>query len=239
MAPLRTACLCAVLAAGCDGGASDDVARSAAPGAEPAAAGAAADWPDDPAAAIAVRRERRHDLTGDGSAERIVVEARGPRYDTLEITLAITTARGDTLWLERWPSEYYFHDDAAADRSDPAVARTVRGHVDALLAPEKLQTGLPAGVVGGDPTALIEESVRYHLAELDWRRRVDLQPADPLPAEAHRRIDPGQVSPERTRAVAGEVGAGPTFTYYAGGEATYVIGWSVREHALIRLFACC
>jgi hypothetical protein len=41
------------------------------------------------------------------------------------------------------------------------------------------------------------------------------------------------------RAVAAELAAGPTFAYFAGGEATYVIGWSVREQAFVRLFACC
>jgi predicted nicotinamide N-methyase len=81
--------------------------------------------------------------------------------------------------------------------------------------------------------------VRYHLAELDWRHRAELRPADPTPGEAYSRIEPQHVVPERVTAVLAELEARPSFWYYAGGEAVYAVGWSPREHSLVRFYSCC
>jgi hypothetical protein len=198
------------------------------------------DWAAAGAGAMHVRRERQYDLTGDGQPETVLIDARGPRYEDLDITLVITNAAGDTLWVDGWRSEYYFHDDLLDDKADEEVARTVRDHVDDLLADRRFHPrGMPPGMVGGDPSDTMRESVRYHLAELDWRRRVDLEPAEPTPPNAFDRIDPNTVAEPRAQVVIDELQQGPTYSWFAGGEASYVIGWSVREQAFVRLFACC
>jgi hypothetical protein len=197
-------------------------------------------WPAPGAQAINVQRSRDHDLTGDGRAERVTATAAGPAYPDLDITLVITGAAGDTLWLEAWRSDFYFHYDSMEGKSDEEIARIVQGHVDDLLTDRRFHArGMPPGMMGGDPTEMMLESVRYHLAELDWRRRVDLEPGDVTPADAHDRIDARSVAPERARVVMEELLQRPTYSYFAGGEASYVIGWSEREQSFVRLFACC
>jgi hypothetical protein len=196
-------------------------------------------WPAPGAGTIDVRRERAHDLTGDGRPERLSVTVQGERYDSLDIVLVIEGADGDTLWLDRWTSLYYFHYDPLEGKADTEVAQIVQGHVDALLVDDRFHTGMPDRMLGGDPTDMIRESVRYHLAELDWRLRADLDPADVTPTEAYDRIQPDLVGNARVTAVANELADMPTYNYFAGGEASYVIGWSARENAFVRLFACC
>jgi hypothetical protein len=140
---------------------------------------------------VDVRRQRQHDLTGDGRPENVAITARGPLYRDLDIRLVITGAAGDTLWADTWRSEFYFHYDDISQRTDDEVARSVREQVDDLLTDRRFHhRGMPPGMIGGDATDIMRESVRYHLAELDWRRRVDLEPADATPGYAHDRIDP-------------------------------------------------
>jgi hypothetical protein len=196
-------------------------------------------WPAPDAGPVHIRRELAADLTGDGRSERITVAARGPQYEQLDISLVIAGADGDTLWADRWESAYYFYYDPLEGKSAEEVAAIVQGHVDALLADDRFHTGMPPAMAGGDPTDMIHESVRYHLAELDWRNRADLDPADELPEEAYARLRPDDVALARVRVVAEELSTRPTYNYFAGGEASYVIGWSERERAFVRLFACC
>jgi hypothetical protein len=218
-----------------------DSAAVGASGGAAAAAGATVEWPAT--GAIRVQRERTLDLTGDGTTERVLVSAHGPTYDALDVELAITTARGDTLWYEQWSSMHYFKYDAREGKPDSAVARIVRGHVDALLADDSFTTGgLPAALRRGGTAAgqaSMREAVEYHLAELDWRRGADMVPSDPTPPDAYDRIRVENVGAPRVTVVIEELMARPAFTYYAGGEATYAIAWSEREHAFVRIYACC
>jgi hypothetical protein len=210
-------------------------------GAPPAAAPADSEqWPTDPAAGVSLRRERALELTPDAAPETVIVTARGPRYDSLEIRLVIRSARGDTLWADGWNSALYFYYDPVAGKADTTVARIVQAHVDTLLHDSRYASrGLPGPMRHGDYRDMIAEAVRYHLAELDWRNRADVRPAERTPPEAYERIDAGSVAPERVEVVTAELLEGPTFMYYAGGEASYVIGWSVREHGFVRIFSCC
>jgi hypothetical protein len=189
-------------------------------------------------APIGLGGNRAIDLTGDGSSERIVIVAAGPRYDSLAVTLTVETAAGDTLWLDRWNSAMYFRYVQRDDLSAAEVERVVRAEVDSLLHDGNFSArGLPARLRGG--SAAFDETIAYHLAELDWRNGASLEPRDPTPPGAHDRIDARRIAPERVRAVRAELEAGPVFSYYAGGEATYAIGWSPREHAFVRLYSCC
>jgi hypothetical protein len=235
--------VCAVLLPGCDRG---DSPAARAPAAAPAdtqqqveETGLQQEWPAPGAGPVHVRRERQRDLTGDGRPELVAVTARGPRYDGLDVTLVVTSAAGDTLWTDAWSSAYYFHYDPVEGKTDQEVATIVQDHIDDAVSERRFQRGMPDGMTGGDPSTMMRESVRYHLAELDWRRRVDLEPSDPTPQEAWQRIDPQTVVMERVQVVVDELLQGPTYLYFAGGEASYVIGWSAREQAFVRLFACC
>jgi hypothetical protein len=196
-------------------------------------------WPETAAAgAINVQRERQYDLTGDGIGERTRVTAMGSSYDSLDVTLVIANVGGDTLWIDRWNSALYFKDQQRAGADGDACV--VQAHVDSLLHDSRFSArGLPQRLRQGSVAHVPDESIGYHLAELDWRNSASLEPRDPTPREAHDRIAARSVVPERVRAVRQELEAGPIFMYHAGGEATYVIGWSVREHAFVRLYACC
>lgn len=213
----------------------------AAPAAEAAAPPTAADQWQDEQAPVDLARERAVDLTGDGRAEVVAVTAQGARHDSLRIALTIMAASGDTLWRDAWSSLHYFKYDGLEGKADTTVARVVRAHVDSLLHESRFTTrGMPARLMQGTGAdAAMRESVRYHLAELDWRGGADLTPADPLPASAHDRIDAARVAPERVDVVIRELRELPVFWYYAGGEATYAIAWSEREHAFVRLYSCC
>jgi hypothetical protein len=205
-------------------------------GAEPGSA----DWPES-GQAVNLRRERALDFTGDGAVEVVQVTARGEEHDSLEITLVIRNAAGDTLWRDGWPSLHYFKYDRVEGKSAEEVRQIVRSHVDSLLADDRFsQRGLPPRLRrGGDSRAMMQEAVQYHLAELDWRGRADLRPADPTPGEAYSRIEPQHVVRERVNVVLQELEARPVFWYYAGGEAVYAIAWSERENAFVRLYSCC
>jgi hypothetical protein len=237
LATATVALLAAVGVAACERG--DRAARDEAAPDAPAARAEQA-WPEPGRGMIDVERVRAVDLTGDGAAERVSVTARGARYEDLDIRLAITGARRDTLWAEAWRSDYYFHYDPMEGKSAQEIAALVQAHVDDLVAEGRFHPrGMPEGMMGGDPSETMRESVRYHLAELDWRRGADLEPAELTPPDAYRRIEPGNIAPERVQAVLQELLQGPTYNYFAGGEASYVLGWSAREQSFVRLFACC
>lgn len=191
---------------------------------------------------IDYRRERAIDLTGDGGSETVIAAARGPAYDSLDISVTIVAPTGDTLWHEAWPSLLYFKYEPLEGKADSTVQRIVTDHVEQLTEAERftMDGGLPAVLRrGGDPAAIMREAVHYHLAELDWRREAGLSPAVPTPPEAWSAISTESVPGDRVAAVLDDLRGAPSFMYYAGGEATYVIAWSDREAAFVRIFSCC
>jgi hypothetical protein len=197
-------------------------------------------WQEPGAGWVNVRRQRAYDLTSDGAAEEILVTAEGASYDSLTVTLVIRTAARDTLWLHSWPSLLYFQYDPLAGKADTTVARIVRAHVDSLVHESRFsESGLPSMLRRGSAGATMNESVQFHLAEIDFRGQANLEARDPTPAGSWDRINEANVVPERVRAVRDELERGPTFMYYAGGEASYVLGWSPREQSFVRLFSCC
>lgn len=191
---------------------------------------------------IAFRQQRDIDLTGDGRNETVIATAKGPAYDSLAVAITIEGERRDTLWHESWPSLLYFKYDPPEGKADTTIARVVREHVEQLVAGDRftMDGGLPPELSqGGDTAARMRDAVRYHLAELSYRLRADLSPVDPTPPEAFSDIDAGDVPATRVAAVIDEVRTVPSFRYFAGGEATYVIAWSAREGAFVRIYSCC
>ncbi|HSJ32061.1 MAG TPA: hypothetical protein VK933_11550 [Longimicrobiales bacterium] len=229
-----------VLAAACGDAASDDAPAASA---VDSVAGAAADAaPRAAGDAVGYRRERSIDFTGDGRSETLIVTATGPSLDSADVALTIEGVRGDTLWHESWPTQLYFKYDAAEGKADTTVTRIIQDHLDELLAEDRITMagGLPQLLrQGGDPDAVMREALRYHLAELDYRHRFDLTPADSMPPQAYSAIDAADISNERVNAVLSELEGKPSLMYYAGGEATYVIAWSEREGAFVRIYSCC
>ena len=233
--------LALVLAAGCGDGTPDDAppAASAADSVAGTAADPAGGTPGD---AVGYRRERSIDFTGDGRSETVIVTATGSSLDSADVALTIEGAQGDTLWFETWPTQLYFKYDAAEGKADTTVTRVIQSHLDELLADDRITMagGLPPVLrQAGDPDAVMREALRYHLAELDYRHRFDLMPADELQPQAYSAIDAADISTARVNAVMSELAGKPSLMYYAGGEATYVIAWSEREGAFVRIYSCC
>ena len=205
-----------------------------------AEADSAGRWPES--GPVSFRRERTTRLRAPGMSETLVVTAQGPAWDSLDIAVSIVEEGGDTLWHDQWPSLLYFQYDPVEGKADSTVARVVRDHVEQLLANDRfhMDGGLPPVLSrGADVDANMREAIQYHLAELDWRNAAGLSPTAPTPSDGYSQISVEQVPEMRVNAVLTELKARPSFMYYAGGEATYAIGWSDREDAFVRIHACC
>ena len=200
-------------------------------------------WPQSIAEPISLRRSREIDFTRDGRDERIDVTAHGPGYDSLDIAFVIVGADGDTLWREAWKSIDYFKYDNIHANAPDSVAHIVQANVDTLLHDSRfgMMGGLPAPLRRSStpPENSMREAIKYHLAELDWRRAVGLRPSQPTPPAGYSVINDTTVTRERADSVLREVTAHPSFMYYAGGEATYAITWSGIEQAFVRIYSCC
>ena len=94
------------------------------PAAESAAASATAPW---------YSRARMLDLTADGRADSVHLEAVGARPDSLQIVLAFFVA-GDEKHREEWGSSYELALEDSAARRSPRVDTVVRAKLDSVLA---------------------------------------------------------------------------------------------------------
>ena len=193
---------------------------------------------------IVVERTASRDMTGDGAPETFTVRATGASYDSLAISLEIRDGRGGALLhAARWNSRNYFKYQPAGSDSTAGRERITRRQIDRVLADSAFIAPRITTADGRSGPVVDTATVRYHLAELDWRREHAIADTMPTPDEAQTQL--GQVrtsTPEeraRTEAVAAELRGRPTFTYYQGGELTNTIAWSDREHAFVRVFSCC
>ena len=111
--------------------------------------------PAAPADSLWFRRVRTLDLTNDGLADSVIVEARGTRSDSLRFRLRVI-ARGAAEFTQEWDSKYELMGADAAHQHPPAsdayvrdkVARTIDG-----IAVAPLDT-LPMRDFGGDTVVL-------------------------------------------------------------------------------------
>ena len=182
-------------------------------------------------------RDRAIDLTRDGSPERLLVTARGPRYDSLDVRLEIRGAGDSLLYEARWGSELYFFYDPAAGQPDSAIQRKVVQAIDRLLHDSAFVRPRVAGPKGVMP---VDTSVvRYDLAEYDWRKANGVGPFAELPPAADPGIDGMRIEPARVMRIAGETAAEPSFTFFSGGELTRTLVWSPTERRFVRVFECC
>ena len=79
------------------------------------------------------RRARALDLTGDGQADSVRLEASGARPDSLEITLSFLVD-GEEKHRERWGSSYELALLDSAARLRPGVDVVLRAQLDSVLA---------------------------------------------------------------------------------------------------------
>ena len=217
---------CALLAASA-------CAREADPG-----AGAARPTDGEP---ITISRARSEDLTGDDRAERLLLTARGPRIDSLDVRLEIRSPEDSLLYASAWNSLFYFQYDDRSAMTDSAADAKVRGHLDRVLASEAFRVGA-RGVVGDTARlSMMRDAIRYDIATLLWRAQNRLGPGDPLPPEAHDPINvlARGVSASRIENILREVDARKSFQFFAGGEVTYAIAWSDQEKRFVTIFSCC
>jgi hypothetical protein len=212
-----------------------------------AACGGDADKPASDTAStgepITIRRTRDIDLTGDRRAERFVVLATGPLYDSLDVTLEIRSPDDSLLYTDSWDSGFYFHYDDRAQLTDSAVEERVRAEIDSLLGNAAFRPG------GTELTADermnregMRDAIRYDLAEEMWRRanRIPIDSSTPPAAfDTVAVLARDSVSDERVESLVAELRDRPTFRYYAGGEATYVLAWSDEERRFVTVWACC
>jgi hypothetical protein len=189
---------------------------------------------------ISFRRAREVDLTGDRRAERFVVIATGPSYDSLAVTLEIRSPEDSLLYTDSWDSGLYFRADERTQLADSAVEQRVRAQIDSVL-------GSAAFRPGGTELTTDErmnregmhDAVRYDVAEDMWRRANNVPVDSSTPqsaAEAVAQFARDSVSDARVESLVAELRDRPTFRYFAGRDAVYVLAWSDEERRFVILW---
>jgi hypothetical protein len=193
--------------------------------------------------AVSIRRTRAVDLTGDRRPERFVVIATGPRYDSLDVTLEIRSPEDSVLYADSWDSGLYFHSDDRSQLTDSAVEHRVRAQIDSVLGSASFRPG--GSALTTDERVNREgmrDAIRYDVGEEMWRRanRIPIDSSTPPSAlDAVNQLARDSVSDARVESLVAELRDRPTFRYFAGGEATYVIAWSDEERRFVTVWACC
>ncbi len=126
--------LVAIAVLGCRGSEPADAPAELTP--ESAAAAAPAPW---------YRRARTLDITGDGRADSVRIEAVGARPESLRVTLALLVD-GQEKHREAWGSSYELALLDSADRVSPQANAVVRAKLDTVLASVVVERLDAAGV---------------------------------------------------------------------------------------------
>lgn len=187
---------------------------------------------------IVVDHQRAVDLTGDGRPERIVVHAEGgPRYDSLQVRMAIVDSAGRELYTHEWISLRYFQYSTPEERSPASDSAEVVRQLARLVADSSLRGIRTVDAVRGTSVEVDTNALRYHLAETALAERRDPSLAAGRPPLTV--TEPAQVPTALVTRTAAEVRTQPSYTYFAGGEETYTIRWSPTLRRFVRVFACC
>jgi hypothetical protein len=190
---------------------------------------------------ISFRRTREVDLTGDRRAERFVVLATGPRHDSLTVTLEIRSPEDSLLYTDSWDSGLYFRADEREQLTDSAIAQRVRAQIDSVLGSTAFRPG------GTDLTTDermnregMHDAVRYDVAEDMWRRANSIPVDSSTPPDAEQAVAQlarDSVSDARVESLVAELRDRPSFRYFAGRDATYVLAWSDEERRFVIVWA--
>ncbi|MEO5510047.1 MAG: hypothetical protein ABIV28_05910 [Longimicrobiales bacterium] len=180
------------------------------------------------------------DLTGDGQPETVVVHAAGPRTDSARIDLVILGGNADTLFHHRFSTQLYFIYEYRSTMSDSAADAKIIANLRHLLSDSAFSTGgPPARMQKALPGGIDRDAIRYDLKEAAVRGKYGLNAAQQLTGPMFAEMEKVPVSNASIDSLATELKAMPTFTYYAGGEATYTVAWSQVKRRFVRIFSCC
>ncbi len=190
---------------------------------------------------IRIARSISEDLAGDGRPERLTLDARGPTIDSLRVRLEIRSPEDSLLLASSWASEFYFQYVDRAEMTEAAADSTVRKHINAVLTDSAFRNGVAGTVSDTMLLSMMRDAIRYDVATHQWRTANSLAPGDELPPTAHEPINTlaRAVPRSRIEALVTELRDRKTFTWFAGGEVTYVIAWSDREQRFVTVFSCC
>jgi hypothetical protein len=187
---------------------------------------------------------RSFDLTGDSVPEMITVHARGPRQDSADVVLSITTARGDMLYGDAWNTSSYFRYTPRSSFSDEAASQQVLAKLKALLADSAFTSDGPSARLRNSPEGkttggIVHDAVLYDIKEADVRASHAVPAGVALTPPQIAEMDTINVANADVLSLASELKDMPTFTYHAGGELTYTISWSESKKRFVKIFSCC
>ena len=98
---------------------------------------------------------RTLDLTGDGTADRVRLEARRERLDSLQIVLALVVG-GEEKHREVWGSSYELALVDSATRGSPRAEAVLRAKLDSVLASVEVeQLGAPGVRLMAEDSAIM------------------------------------------------------------------------------------
>ncbi len=196
-------------------------------------------------APIRIEHSTTRDLTGDGVPERFHVRATGSRYDSLNVRLEIRDGKSSVpLYVASWNTIAYFRYEPAGAPPDSAAAREriTRRNLARLLS-DSAFVAPRLTMANGKTESVDRATVEYHLAELAWRRTHGLADTAATPREADEALGkagpPSAALRAEADSVVQELRSRPSFTWFQGGELTYTIAWSDRQHTFVRAFSCC
>ena len=181
------------------------------------------------------------DLTGNAAAEKMILSARGPKIDSLQVRLEIRGAGDSVLYASTWNSRFYFQYLDRASMSDSAADSTVRRHLAAVLVDSAFRIGLRGSSADTMRASMMRDAIRYDIATNQLRTAHGLPLGAELPPSAHDSVNvlAAAVPKARIDALYEELKGKKSFTYFAGGEVTYSIAWSDREKRFVTIFSCC
>lgn len=182
-------------------------------------------------------RSRVLDATGDGTPDTLQLIARGPRTDSLVMTLLVRT-QGDTSVLAGWWSDYDFIDPPDELRlPGPARDSTLRAWYDRVLlnaVVEPFTDSTLSQPWSPSPLFWDCEGNAHHcvmvqlLARQHPHVRIDSLEGLPFDTVAARRV----VADLATRPLV-------SLTYSYGYESTETVVWSPLLRSFIVVFSCC
>ena len=202
----------------------------------------------DQEAPFPYRSSTEADLTGDGVADALRLEASGPSPFDLVVSFSIWS-EGREVYQASWDGGGYFNDPELDTPTDSSRYAWVRGHLDSffdssafvVLPPSAVNAESPAGPTDpdNDPVELISGQLLMTLLT-DSLTAAGVDSSSVVRSAREIAYRSGRVHPEAQgiwdRMTAEEL---LTFSFFAGGESTRRIAWSRVARRFFTVWACC